>query len=151
MDKLIGLVFVLLGAGSLVLIQLTVEKPDLGLTLSPRFFPNLAAIGLLVFGLVLGIQSSRKERRFLTPGAIGMDRIQRRRVLLLIIITISYVLLLQPLGFIISTLLVLMLSMLTLGERNWKIISIASVLYTVACYFFFTKAFRIPFPSGIFY
>jgi len=79
-----------------------------------------------------------------------------KRVISSIILVLIYVFILQPIGFIISTLLYLMFQMVVLSpddERDGKHIirlAVINVVFTLAVFFLFRYGFKIVLPAGIF-
>lgn len=67
-----------------------------------------------------------------------------------------YVFVLQPVGFIVSTLVFLPLQMLVLspedkrGKKDIMMLLIIDVIFTMAVFFLFRYGFKIVLPAGIF-
>jgi hypothetical protein len=79
-----------------------------------------------------------------------------KRVISSIILVLIYVFVMKPVGFIISTLVYLMLQMLVLSpddERDKKhiiILAIIDIIFTIFVFMLFRYAFKIVLPAGIF-
>ena len=79
-----------------------------------------------------------------------------KRVLSSIILVLIYVFLLKPVGFIITTIVYLLLQMLVLSpdeERDTKHIVrlvVIDVIFTFVVFFLFRYGFKIVLPAGIF-
>ena len=79
-----------------------------------------------------------------------------KRVLSSIILVLIYVFLLQPVGFLISTMVYLLLQMLVLSpdeERDAKHmirLAVIDVIFTLVVFFLFRYGFKIVLPAGIF-
>jgi len=64
-------------------------------------------------------------------------------------IFISYYLLLEPLGIIISSALAIVSCSLMYGERRYKYLLPLAILLPIGLYLFFFKVASIPMPQGI--
>ena len=80
------------------------------------------------------------------PAAPGGDG-ATRRVVLFVAGVIAAVALLQPLGYVLSSFLLMLVLLLILGLRLWYSASIA-LLSAAACYVVFVRWLKIPLPSG---
>ncbi len=107
----------------------------------------MAAVGLvIVLTAVLG-KTARKDdqkaaRRF---GSVSWSRMLYATVLLLL-----YATLVEPLGFILTTLLVLWGLFYDWEKKNWFSSLLGSCATTGISYLLFEKLLGLPFPPGIF-
>lgn len=65
------------------------------------------------------------------------------------IAAVLYVVLLEPLGFVLSTLLVLLGLPAALGYRKWHVIIPVAVVLSVGLFFLFEKVFYVRLPVGL--
>ncbi|MDN5343893.1 MAG: Tripartite tricarboxylate transporter TctB family [Clostridia bacterium] len=116
------------------------------LLMRASFFPLVISIGLFICGVtLLTLPFIRKKVDLLSlPG--GKDML----VLLIFIAFIYlYIYTMEFLGFILGTLLYLLLSMLLLCVKN-KIQGLLLALgVTVVIYFIFVTFLKVPFPAGL--
>ena len=63
--------------------------------------------------------------------------------------TLVYFLLVQPLGYIITTFLFFAVTALYLGFRKITSLTVISLVFTLALYWTFAKVFYVPLPKGI--
>ena len=63
---------------------------------------------------------------------------------------IAYVVLIDKLGFYVSSTLFLLGMMFYLGVRSWKVLTFVTLGVDVLVYLLFGQALSISFPSGIF-
>lgn len=124
--------------------------------IGPDFMPTVIGIVMLILSLILLVQSIRKFKT-VSAGLIDYkDQSEYKRVLLSLILCIAYVLLLVPVGFIISTLLYLGFQMCVLApddKRTKKDIItyvIIDIIFTITVFFLFRYGFTIVLPAGIF-
>jgi hypothetical protein len=111
------------------------------------------AISTLLSVLIL-IANIRKSKaggpgaQELTAEAIAAKRRARITVTLSIVCFITYIIVTPWIGFIIATLLYILVFALVLGERRRWVLAIAPVLMTAVIMGVFAKFITIPFPKG---
>lgn len=111
-------------------------------TVGPRLFPYIAGGMTLVFGLMIALFPGRTEQDlFLTPTGRG-------RVLLAMAMTGVFVVLLEPLGFVIAGILALVAFFVAFGERRVLIILPVAIGVPVLVYTIFLKGFSLELPTG---
>ena len=156
-DAMIGGIVVIL-AVALFLASLTIQSLSLNL-IKADFFPKLDAVLLGVLGLILlgdGVKKARRagdepseepRTKGLTPGT--------RCMLETLALIAVYIFCLEPVGFMISTFVYLVVQMLVLaddGHRRKKdpiLFIIISAIVAVGVYMLFTRAFYLMLPRGI--
>jgi len=72
-----------------------------------------------------------------------------KKVFLFMISTLLYLILINYVGFIISTILFMPSLMLILGTKSKKIVIILPIITTVVLYFLFNNLLGIPLPEGV--
>lgn len=101
------------------------------------FYPKFLFFCLFLCGLSLLIKGYKKASKDSFP------KFQYKRLLLIVIVMIMYILVFEYVGYIWGTLLFLLLSMYVFGERRRKYLAIVPVATTVVIYLLFTKVFLI--------
>ncbi len=154
-DIIVGIFFMVL---SVVLIVAAKQLPPSAvMEIGPDFMPLV--IGVFTFVLaailtVMSIKNFKKNAESIDPDSL--PKCDYVRVLASIILVLIYVFILQPVGFIISTLLFLLLQMFVLSpddERDAKHLVrlvIIDVIFTMIVFFLFRYGFKIILPAGIF-
>lgn len=116
--------------------------------LSPSYYPRIVAIVLALLGLVVairgGIEKSQSETE--DPGRRPDAVLRIVSVLALLLV---YALLVEPLGFVLSSMLALACLTVLAGERNVALIAAIAIVLPFGLYFFFVKVANIPIPTGI--
>lgn len=69
--------------------------------------------------------------------------------LLLIVIAFLYVALMEPIGFIITTIALFIALPAVLGNRKWKVLIPVAIISTIVFYLIFQKGFFVNLPAGI--
>src|SRR5690625_3944213 len=112
----------------------------------PSFFPKLVLITLAILSLSLLIKGIVSLKTDKTKININVKKIIR--VVFYIFLLIIYINLFFITGFIMSTILFLIISQYLFGVRNWMKIIIISIITPILLYYFFTGLFNIPISSG---
>ncbi|HSC71647.1 MAG TPA: tripartite tricarboxylate transporter TctB family protein [Candidatus Methylomirabilis sp.] len=118
--------------------------PDLG---NPAWIPRGVAACLLGAAFLL-LGKALSGRSLTLPSRLaGADR---ARVLWVAALTGAYVLCVERLGFIATTVPYLFGFSLALGERRWGRLTLFAVAVPVATYLVFDTALNVPLPRGWF-
>ena len=137
-DQTAGLLLVFF---SIVGIFASVNLPDQEIsTLSSGFYPIVLFITLGLVGIALWWQEYRKTEKKPFP------RFTWGKVLPMIVLLLLYVFNIDWLGFVISTVIYISLTMWMLGKRNLIYILGVSLIGSYGVYFIFVKVFRILLP-----
>ena len=115
----------------------------------PGFLPFVTGIILVALSLILlisrfldrGGRAGPKEEPM--PGGLALSRILKVLGALCL-----YVLILEPLGFILTTFL-FMIVLLRLEPRKWMFILLVSIGATAFFFVLFKVLLRVPLPSGL--
>lgn len=154
-DIVIGIFFMALSAGLIVMASMLPKSKvmDIG----PDFMPLCIGSVAFVLAALLTLFSIRDfKSRAAELEADTIPECDYRRVLESIILVLIYVFVLQPVGFIISTLVFLMLQMLVLspdderGKKDIIKLAVINVIFTMVVFFLFRYGFKIVLPAGIF-
>jgi len=119
--------------------------------LNPSYYPRIVSYCLLVFGVVLLIVRIAAKSATDTTQSSKKDSgdINLKRLLWIAGILAFYYLSLPTLGFVLSSMIVLLLLLLIAGESSpWTLICLPIVL-PFGLYYFFVKVANIPIPAGI--
>ena len=154
-DIVVGVFFMVLGALLVILAQALPKSKVM--EIGPDFMPTV--IGSVTFILAailtfLSIKNFKMHGKELEHAEI--PDCDYKRVISSIILVLIYVFALQPVGFIISTLVFLLLQMLVLSpddERDKKhiiILAVIDIVFTMVVFFLFRYGFKIVLPAGIF-
>jgi Tripartite tricarboxylate transporter TctB family. len=116
------------------------------------FVPRLVAIVIAVLSLILLIQGIQKARR--SEGEEGAETVPKsgRHVILTFGLIIGYILVLDKLGFILSTAIYSTLQMYVLSDFNRRKIVLYLIISTIASvtlYLVFKKLLYVMLPTGI--
>lgn len=116
-------------------------------TIGPEFFPGVMTAVIAMLSAVLVVRSLwRGETAAGAEPAVATGRILLRIVLFLLLL-LGYVFLYEPLGFLVSSMLVLPSGMLMLGEKRWGLILVFPAVIIGLVYVAFTKLIMVPLPE----
>lgn len=107
---------------------------------SPKAYPTILFIALIVCALFLIVQGIRRREKSPYP------TFNLKRILPLVGLLLFYAFFLKLIGFIATTLIFLVGAMLLLGERRPIVIIAVSLVFSVGLYFLFTKLLMIALP-----
>lgn len=154
-DIVVGIFFMVLSAIMIVMAQMLPKSKvmDIG----PDFMPMVIGVvtfvlaALLLFLSVKNFKVNVKE-----IDAASIPDCDYKRVLASILLVLVYVFMLQPVGFIVCTLVFLLLQMLVLspdderGKKDIIKLAVIDVIFTLVVFFLFRYGFKIVLPAGIF-
>ena len=134
-----------------LLIPYQIAKPKLFMgralmDMKPTLFPRLTMLGLLGLSVWYLIHSFNLREKNLFR---ELDRKSFTRILMTLVIFLAYALLLEPLGFVISSALTVGALTLYLGNRNIFILFLVIIVIPLAIFFIFTRGLRVSLPEGL--
>lgn len=154
-DIVVGIFFMALSAVMIAMARMLPKSKvmDIG----PDFMPLCIGSVTFVLAAILTFLSIKGfKERAAKLDASDIPECDYKRVLESIILVLIYVFVLQPVGFIVSTLVFLMLQMLVLspdderGKKDIIKLAVINVIFTMIVFFLFRYGFKIVLPAGIF-
>jgi len=139
----VGLIVLALGYGYYTSILPARTLPN---TPGPQFFPYIITALLLVFSAALLIQGLMAASAANQP---RVDPATRVKIAALIGALAVYLIVLQPLGFILASIPFFAVLMVIYDERRPWMLAAGSIATTLIIYFLFRHAFTILLPRGI--
>jgi hypothetical protein len=115
-------------------------------TPGPGFMGFLASILLLVLSLVILIQESKKGSE--EKGFFGWETLNKPFIIIFALCI--YALILETLGFLLSSFLLMWVMLLISNPRRWFYHMVVALLIVNVSYLVLTKLLRVLFPVGIF-
>lgn len=137
-DTASGLFLVALGVCGTLYTQMRGFRSTIGL--SPGFFPTFLFIAIGICGLVLAYNGFKSENR-------SWPKFKWGRLAIIIGMLAVYIVLMDFIGFIISTMIFLFASMWFYGETRIKILIPVTIAVTAIIYLLWTMVFNIPLPT----
>ena len=125
-------------------------------TLEARRFPqSVAGVMLVLSGYTVVISFLKYKKNKVDEVAEVFIKTKRTQDLkdyswlMVIAFGILYFMLLRPLGFIITTMAIMIATPIILGYKKYIVIIVLALTFTLGFYWIFTSAFFIPLPKGI--
>ncbi|MGJ0185007.1 tripartite tricarboxylate transporter TctB family protein [Corynebacterium glyciniphilum] len=139
-DRIIAVTVIVLGA---VVLFLAFGFPAPGQPEDPgtAALPRLIGGALVILGIML-LFNCEKNIFLPEPGS-------RMRTGLIIVAGIAYAFALTPLGFMLSSLIFMVIALLIMGIRSILRLVLVPIIVSVAVYYLFTDALGVYLPSGI--
>lgn len=125
---------------------------ELGDPLGPKAFPRLLGVGLLVSAAMLLAEILRaRKREKSTPAPATPWRWEPHQwvVVAISVWTALYILAFEPLGFMLSTSIYLLVLTAYFNRGRWLMNVLTSVLFSVISYFAFTQLLGVTLTRGI--
>ena len=107
------------------------------------FFPLLVGSGIIALSLVLLF------RGWLGRGPAPRPYGRWRKPAVMLAALAVYAVLLEPLGYIPSTIFIGMVTLRILGVMSWKVVILSSVVLSVSVYYLFTQLLGVELPAGV--
>ena len=123
----------------------------------PATFPQIMCIGMMIFTVILMIQSvlklmNMKEDDLLAQPAGSINVFKNKGVqaaLLVIVLCVAYAALFEVLGYVLVSTIVAAIIMILIGKRDVKQIVLVSVLVPLLMWFVFYKLLTVNIPMGV--
>jgi putative tricarboxylic transport membrane protein len=147
-DAVLGLLLIILGATVLAAVQSYPKIP--GQPVGPALFPGLIAAGLCIAGALLVIKGIR--HRAGQPWLAWEDWVRSPRHVLALVVLLGaivfYIVAAETLGFLVTSVIILLALLLVLRVPPARAITIA-VIATLLVHLAFYKLLRVPLPWGV--
>ena len=154
-DRWLGISLTLVALVWLWLVNLDIPDIRIGAEPGPRGFPRLLGVVLAVLGVILLLRANASVR-LTTPAQAGGSEaiapVTRREAAFaggVFGLLIFYAFLLERVGFLIATPLVMALAMVgPLRMRTWLVVALLAVGFTFGCWVIFDSLLGTPLPRG---
>jgi len=139
-----GVIFFLIRSSELH----SVSQGEVGL--SPAFFPELAFLLIFILSCILIILAYFKSDKRQTSETVKkFDLTQMKQVGTIFLVLILYVILINIIGYYISSLATLVTLFWIFRVKSWYTILPVSILLMVLIFFFFEMGLKVLLPRGI--
>lgn len=151
-DMISGLISLILGVGYLLytflLPRITISDP-----VGPYLFPEIIGIGAVICGIILIYADLKKKDKIkVSLNEILGNKDVIYRIIFTTVAGIIYGFILDPIGYLISTAVFMLLVMSIINGINRIIENIGiSVVFSVVTYLFFGIFLKLSIPRGIFW
>ncbi|MDI6600489.1 MAG: tripartite tricarboxylate transporter TctB family protein [Thermoanaerobacteraceae bacterium] len=151
-DLISGLVSLILGIGYL-LYTFLLPKINISDPVGPYLFPELIGIGAVICGIILIYLDLKKTNRIkISAYEIFGGKDVTYRIILTTVAGLIYGVILDPIGYIISTVVFMMMVMSIINGLNRILENVGiSIAFSVITYLFFGTFLKLSIPRGIFW
>ena len=111
-------------------------------------FPTIIGIIALIGLVVITIQTIKENRKVDIP-MLNLRTVDGRMVFINVLVLAAYVGLLDVLGFVLATLIYLVLAPLSMGYRKPLILAVFASVTTAVMVIVFGMVFYVPLPRGV--
>jgi putative tricarboxylic transport membrane protein len=140
-DRYAGVIFLLIGVG-FIFESRKISASAYGSNVGPDIFP----IGLGILLIILSIRLLFETCKYVGEAEKG-DKPDYKRFLLILGAAILYVILLEPLGYVITTFLFLLFSFRVMEKGGWLKMVIIAAAFSFGVYFLFVKLLQGSLPG----
>ena len=154
-DIVVGVFFMALSAGMMDMAKMLPKSKVM--EIGPDFMPMvIGAITFILAAILTVLNIKNMKMRTAEIDESSIEDCDYKRVLLSALLVLIYVFVLQPVGFLVSTLVYLPLQMLVLspddqrGKKQMIQLLVIDVIFTLVVFFLFRYGFKIVLPAGIF-
>ena len=148
-DWIVSLTFIVLGCVIYALTLSFEQTLVVDSRVTAEFFPQIIAGAMILLAILNLFQCWKRGS---TPDPEGLwSLFAFSRPFLVTVLIIVYVLVLEPLGFIIATFLLCMLLMYVTENRTFVSLLVFPAVLSLAVYTVFYKLLIVPLPEGLFY
>ena len=134
-----GAVFAIMGAVLWTLIPSQIQTMEKG-AVNAQTLPRIAIGGMFLFavGLLLeGLFAKEKQELVITGDSFRSESFKKEmRSILYCLFLVAYCLIIQPLGFVVSTVLLVLAVMIYYGARKWYYYAIPLAMVGIVYYVF---------------
>ena len=136
-----------IAVGTAAILMTTGFRQFVNVPVGPEVFPRIMATGLIVCSVALLIFNLiKKDTDQAPPLSLRDHGIQR--MLIIVGLVIAYYLLLEIVGYLILSPILLFVSMLVMGYRKYRNMIIVSISVTAVVFLLFWQMLTIDLPNG---
>lgn len=154
-DIVVSIFYIVLAIAVLVLSKRLPKSAVM--EIGPDFMPTVVSVIILILaGILLFLSVKNFKMHAEEAEKSGKDTSDYKRVLASLVLALVYVNVLKPVGFILSTLVYLVLQIIVLApddkrtKKDIILYLVLDVVFTIIVYLLFRYGFKIVLPAGIF-
>ncbi|QQK80284.1 tripartite tricarboxylate transporter TctB family protein [Salicibibacter cibi] len=119
--------------------------------INARFFPYILSLALIIcsaFTLIISLKE-KKSKSYDVEKESKQQSNKYYRIILVIFISVFWLITIQFLGFISTTIILVASTMLVFGNRVWYQIIPVSIIFPILSYLLFSEFLNVRFPDGM--
>lgn len=151
-DRVIALIVFLIAAGYLYMAS-QFPRLEIGDPLGPKIFPVILGTILILTAILLVFESLRKPEGDPRKSDNLEEKGNKHLLVILAVamVTLVYVLILEKVGYILDTFLLLMVTMAYFNRNKYVQNGIIAIAFSLISYLMFAKLLGVTLPKGLFY
>lgn len=153
-NLVISIIFIVFGAWALM--QTYGFQEVKNTYVQPALFPQIMTVGLLIFSIILFVQSvikltTMKETDPLAEKAATIDPREKGvlAALAVIVLCVFFVAAFKALSYVLASAVISAAIMVLIGKRNWLQIVLVSILVPLVMWLIFYKVLTVNIPMGV--
>ena len=134
--------------GTFAIWEGTKMPTDVVMKIGPSFFPSILGGMLILFSAILLVNALRGKSK----GQVEVFRLSDKGVqrgLITLVASVVFCVVLDPLGFIPTSIIFLAFMMFVMGKRNPWLLATIPVFITTAIWLVFEKVLALSMPAGV--
>ena len=149
--RIVAVVLLAIGVAALVATFAISERGD-GLSVSgPRFVPLIVSIGLIALSIAMVVRTTIWPDEELAELAAAEEAVTHWPTpAMLLGLLVAYVVLLEPLGYVVATLIFFPVGARVLGSKRIVRDVVVGAVLALGLYYAFTQFLGVPLPAGIY-
>lgn len=140
-DRYAGIIFLLIGAWFIFESQ-KISSSAYGSNVGPDIFPTVLGIFLIILSVVLLYETTKY-----TDGGKKQSKGDYKRFLFILVAVILYILLLEPIGYVITTFIFLLFAFQVMERGSWIKSIIISAVFSIGIYYLFVNVLQGSLPG----
>ncbi|AYC30144.1 tripartite tricarboxylate transporter TctB family protein [Paenisporosarcina cavernae] len=132
-DRIASIVFLLIGLLFVIESQ-SISQSAYGSSVGPNIFPM--ALGIIL--LLLSIKLLFETMKYKTSNG-EKERLQYKKFLIIFVSAVAYAAALEPIGYVISTFLFLVIAFQTMERGKWLSTLLIASFFSLGVYYFFAE------------
>jgi putative tricarboxylic transport membrane protein len=150
-NTIVSIFLIVFSIVAFFLIPYQIEKPKLFMgrslmQMEPSLFPRVSIVGLFILSVFYLMNSVKLNEKNLFR---ELEKQYYLRILVSFVIFVAYALLIEPLGFVLSSALMVGSLSFYYGNRNLIIFFLILIGAPLIIYFLFTRLLRVSLPEGL--
>jgi putative tricarboxylic transport membrane protein len=145
-DIIVAIFFILLG---LISFWYSRAFPDSTREIGVGAFPSLLAGLLIILSIVLIVHAIKNFNLSKNPPLFKKITKGQKLILIVVAALVIYIRILEPLGFILSSFLLLLTLMYIFGEKRTVLLFFVPIGFSIVLYIVFAKLAMVFLPEGI--
>jgi putative tricarboxylic transport membrane protein len=134
-DRYVSVVFLVLGVAIYIYSQ-TLTVSNVGIAIGPKALPSFLSVILIILSavnLVVAIRSTTHDKK--------EEKLEYKKFLIILVSLVLYALLIEPLGYVITTFLFLLIGFQTMEKGKYLQSVIIAAAFAVGIYYFYVEVF----------